>query len=87
MTEPNVEVRLVGGPPDWDGKTMSMPESVVYGPREMSGTYLITAHPPERPEDEDPDPRAVYLPDSDGDPTVWRFRGWFPASASDAEPE
>lgn len=44
-------VRLDGGPPDWNGAS-------------------ITADP-----------------DDDGDPAVWHFRGWIPASPTDPPPE
>lgn len=44
-----VTVTLVGGPPDWAGKTLTYPRSVVYDrPIEEAGAYLISAHPPER---------------------------------------
>ncbi|TNY34547.1 hypothetical protein [Thermomonospora catenispora] len=86
MADETVDVRLVGGPPDWAGKTLTYPRSVVYDrPIEEAGAYLISAHPPERGPDEDPAPRAVYAPNNDR--TTWHFWGWFPASPSDPPPE
>lgn len=83
MDSNQIEVRLVGGPPDWAGRTMRFPASP------DPGAFLISDHTPtgRDPDTEDIDPRAVYLPDEDGDPAVWHFRGWFPASASDPPPE
>src|SRR5690606_7729477 len=64
-----VEVLLLGGPPDWHGKILSMPASVTE--RESAGAHLVSAHTPHRdPEVEDIDPRAVYGPDPVGDQRV-----------------
>ena len=78
-------VRLVGGPPDWRDRTLTMrcdpsrPDSL--------GAYLISRHTPYRGPDEDPAPRAVYEPDPDSDDLLtWHFQGWFPSAATDPDP-
>lgn len=84
-TREQVEVLLLGGPPDWHGRTLPMPASAAV--RESAGAYLISDHTPHRdPDTEDTDPRAVYDPDpAPADVRVWWFRGWFPASTVRAE--
>ncbi|WP_019635048.1 hypothetical protein [Actinomadura atramentaria] len=80
-TTQTVTVTLVGGPADWRGRELEMPRGDVYGcPREDVGAYLVTAHPPERGEGHDPDPRADYSPalDESSPRTVWQFWGWVP---------
>ena len=74
-------VTLVGGPPDWAGKTLTLHADANL----EVGAALISSYPPPRDEWEDPAPRAIYDPDPD-EPTVWRFRGWFPASPTDPDP-
>lgn len=82
MAEDTVTVRLVGGPADWAGKTLALPRGQVLDrPLEEVGAYLTSDCTPERGEDEDVDPRAIYEPEDDA--TVWTFRGWFPSSPSD----
>ncbi|MBB6001340.1 hypothetical protein HNR25_005171 [Streptomonospora salina] len=83
MDEREMDVRLVGGPADWRGRTVRMP--VPADPEEV-GAYLISEDTPERPADEDTDPRAVYEPEPGGDPCEWHFRGWMPSSPSDPPP-
>ena len=89
--EEYVSVRLVGGPRYWAGQSLER----IYrradiedaDPDEL-GTMLIVPDGvgmPERGEDEDIDPRAVYAPE-DGDRYTWHFQGWFPASPSDPPP-
>jgi hypothetical protein len=73
-------VRLVGGPDDWHGQTITgvYTAADLAGPRETLGTHLITSGVP----DGHPDPgaRAVYTPDPDpADVERWYFRGWHPA--------
>lgn len=82
----HVPVLLVGGPPDWDGKTLSgvYTQADLTGPRESLGTYLISSGVP----DDHPDPgaRAVYEPAPEpGAANVWFFRGWFPVGPHDPE--
>lgn len=83
-TTDEVTVTLVGGPADWRGHTLTYPTSVLDD--DVPGAYLISTHTPDRPSDEDPAPRAVYEADADGDPTVWRFRGWLPSAPTDPDP-
>ncbi|WP_017596437.1 hypothetical protein [Nocardiopsis potens] len=79
-----VEVVLLGGPPDWHGRTLSMPASAAV--RESAGAHLISDHTPHRTMEEDTDPRAVYDPDPAPAPQrVWWFRGWLPASTTRME--
>lgn len=91
MSTPNSttpQVLLVGGPPMWDGTTMD-PE--LRGPDDYAilqvtdGTQL-----PERAEDEDTNPAAVYgpLPNTThpDDLAEWYFRGWWPHSPTDPTP-
>ncbi|WP_131739584.1 hypothetical protein [Actinomadura roseirufa] len=76
-----VEVRLVGGPADWAGRTLQVPRSQVYGcRREQVGASLVSAYTPPRDSGEGPDVRALYEPDRDeaADVATWRFRGWSP---------
>lgn len=72
-------VTLVGGPADWRGQPHLAASS-------DTGTYLISTCTPHREDWEDLDPRAVYTP-RDGNPALWDFRGWFPASQHDPAPE
>ena len=85
MAERMMDVDLVGGPADWRGRRVAMP--VDPDDPGGAGAYLISEHTPPRTEEEDIAPRAVYLPDEGGDPLVWRFQGWFPASPSDPDPD
>ena len=78
-------VRLVGGPDDWRGATLShLSAEELAGPREGLGAYLLSTcvshgHP-------DPGARAVYEPDMGEAPAdVWFFRGWVPIGPEDAE--
>lgn len=84
MSERETIVELVGGPADWRGRRVAMP--VPQDPAE-AGAYLISADTPDRSEDTDTDPRAVYAPDPGGPADVWHFRGWFPAAADDPDPQ
>ncbi|NYI99283.1 hypothetical protein HNR12_005637 [Streptomonospora nanhaiensis] len=81
-----VEVRLVGGPPDWAGSTLTYPRNDVYGPGAEPGALLISAHTPPRSDDQDTAPRAVYAPVEGGDPAVWGFVGWYPPADTDPTP-
>lgn len=74
-----ITVRLVGGPPDWAGKT------VAAGPG-STGTMPISDCTPWRDVEDDPAPRAVYEPDPDSPDSEWHFQGWFPATSYDPRP-
>ena len=74
-----VTVTLVGGPPDWAGKTLTYPAGTDL---EAAAAVISAYQPPRRPW-EDPAPRAIYDPDPDGPVTTWYFRGWFPAGVDD----
>lgn len=82
-------VRLVGGPPMWDGATLdhdtSDPDDLYAILQVTDGTQL-----PERAEGEDVNPSAVYgpIPDADhpDDLSEWYFRGWWPYSPTDPSP-
>jgi hypothetical protein len=84
MAEEEMDVRFVGGPHDWAGKTLRMPVG-----DDEPGAYLISMCTPDRDEEtEDIDPRAVYTPDEPpADQSVWHFRGWFPPALGDPPPE
>ncbi|MFW5420923.1 hypothetical protein J0910_30335 [Nocardiopsis sp. CNT-189] len=76
-----VEVVLVGGPPDWHGTRMRVPDA-------GRGVMLASAYAPSRIAGLGPPPRAVYDPDPAplfSLVAVWWFRGWSPASAQPAE--
>lgn len=82
-------VRLVGGPPMWDGTTLT-PQAAdiddLYAILQVTdGTQL-----PKRSEDEDTNPCAVYgpIPESThpDDLAEWYFRGWWPHSPTDPSP-
>lgn len=75
-----ITVRLVGGPPDWAGKT------VPAGPG-STGTMPISDCTPWRDVEDDPAPRAVYEPDPDSpDSGEWHFQYWFPSTSYDPRP-
>ena len=79
------DVQLVGGPPDWRGRTLRL--RVDPADPATLGAYLISRHTPVRDPDEDTAPRAIYEPADDGsDPLTWYFQGWFPSSPSDPDP-
>jgi len=80
-----VPVRLIGGPEDWHGATLSTHTAQeLAGPREDLGTYLISSHVPH--DHPDPGARAVYEPDAEpGRADLWFFRGWVPLEPADAE--
>ncbi|MBB5495803.1 hypothetical protein [Nocardiopsis metallicus] len=80
-----VPVRLIGGPDDWHGQTLShMTATELEAPREALGSYLVSncvpaTHP-------DPGARAVYEPNAEPWPcTLWFFRGWVPFGPGDPE--
>ena len=78
-------VRLVGGPDDWRGATLThLSAEELAGPREGLGAYLVsTCVPPGHP---DPGARAVYEPNMEPAPAdVWFFRGWVPVGPEDTE--
>ncbi|MFC9941360.1 hypothetical protein [Nocardiopsis alba] len=82
---PTAAVRLIGGPADWSGKTLThMTVDELAGPRESLGSYLISSHvPADHP---DLGARAVYEPNGERWPAdLWFFRGWAPAGPEDAE--
>ncbi|MFD3688736.1 hypothetical protein ACFWTE_28405, partial [Nocardiopsis sp. NPDC058631] len=62
-----VPVRLVGGPADWHGQTLTIhTREELEGPRDALGTYLISSGvPADHP---DPGARAVYEPGGCPDP-------------------
>ncbi|MET9712558.1 tetratricopeptide repeat protein [Nocardiopsis alba] len=82
-------VHLVGGPPMWNGATLT-PE--LRGPDDLYAILQVTdgTQLPERAEDEDTNPAAVYgpLPDAThpADLAEWYFRGWWPHSPTDPTP-
>jgi hypothetical protein len=80
-----VTVKLVGGPPQWDGQRLEMDYSDVYD-SELDGVggYLVI------PDGSFPDHlaaeggaavdwRAHYAPTSEDTRTVWTFQGWVPS--------
>ncbi|WP_017590794.1 hypothetical protein [Nocardiopsis ganjiahuensis] len=78
-------VRLIGGPPDWDGQVLThVTEAELAGPRAALGGYLVSScvpagHP-------DPGARAAYEPGNEPlSPGLWFFQGWVPywSQASD----
>ena len=80
-----VVVRLIGGPPDWNGQILThVSAAELAGPREALGGYLVSSHvPPGHP---DPGARAVYEPSIDPVPAyLWFFGGWVPYWSGDPE--